>query len=80
MFLTLKKKPITVHIVNICLLKVIFVYPNPSMEIINPSDNVMDIGICMSSNCSFEFHINNLCKKNVQTCMVGFYECLPPEK
>ena len=33
------------------------------MEIINPSDNVLDLGIFMSSNCSFEFHIKNLCKK-----------------
>ena len=33
------------------------------MEIISPSDNVLDLDICMSSNCSFEFHIQNLCKK-----------------
>ena len=33
------------------------------MEIINPSDNVLDFDIFMSSNCSFEFHIKNLCKK-----------------
>ena len=33
------------------------------MEIINPSDNVLDLGIFMSSNCSFEFHIPNLYKK-----------------
>ena len=33
------------------------------MENINPSDNVLDHGILMSSNCSFEFHIPNLCKK-----------------
>ena len=39
------------------------VYANPNMEIINPSDNVLDLGIFMSSNCSFEFHIQNLCKK-----------------
>ena len=39
------------------------VYANPNMEFINPSDNVLDLGICMSSNCSFEFHIQNLCKK-----------------
>ena len=50
------------------------------MEIINPSDNVMDLGICMSSNCSFESISTTCVKKNVQTCMVGFYECLPPEK
>ena len=39
------------------------VYVNPNMEIINPSDNVLDLGIFMSNNCSFEFHIQNLCKK-----------------
>ena len=33
------------------------------MEIINPSDNVLHLGIFMSSNCSFEFHIQNLCKQ-----------------
>ena len=33
------------------------------MEIINPSDNVLDLGIFMSSNCSFEFLIQTLCKK-----------------
>ena len=27
------------------------------MEIINPSDNVLDLGIFMSSNWSFELHI-----------------------
>ena len=33
------------------------------MKIINPSDNVLDLGIFMSSNCSFEFPIQNLCKQ-----------------
>ena len=28
------------------------VYANTNMEIINPSDNVLDLGIFMSSNCS----------------------------
>ena len=39
------------------------VYANPNMEIINPSDNVLDLGIFMSSNCSFEFHNKNLYTK-----------------
>ena len=47
------------------------VYANPNMEIINPSDNVLHLGIFMSGNCSFEFHIQSLCKKNVQTRLVG---------
>ena len=33
------------------------------MEIIKPSDNVLDLGISMSSNGSFDFHIQNLCNK-----------------
>ena len=33
------------------------------MEIINPSDNVLDLGSFTYRNCSFEFHMNNLCKK-----------------
>ena len=37
------------------------VYANPNMKIINPSDNVLDLGIFMSNNCLFEFHIQNLC-------------------
>ena len=39
------------------------VYANLNLEIRNPSNNVLDLGIFMSSNCSFEFHIHNLCKK-----------------
>ena len=39
------------------------VYANTNMEIINPSDNVLDLGIFMSRNCSSDFHIQNLCKK-----------------
>ena len=39
------------------------VYVNPNMEILNPSDNVLELGIFMSSNCSCELQINNLCKK-----------------
>ena len=35
------------------------VYANPNMEIINPSDNVLDLCIFMSSNCSIEFHPYN---------------------
>ena len=61
MFLTLKSS-ITFHLVHLCLL-IVIMYANPNMEIINPSDNVLDLGIYMSSNCSFEFHIQNLCKK-----------------
>ena len=45
------------------------------MEIINPSYNVLDLGICMSSNCSFEFHIQNLCKKcsNLSGWIIGTF-------
>ena len=39
------------------------VYVNPDLEIINPTNNVLDLGIFMSGDCSFEFHINKWCKK-----------------
>ena len=38
------------------------VYYSPSFDIINPSENVLDLGINMSRNCSFDVHINILCK------------------
>ena len=31
--------------------------------LLNPSENVLDLGITMSRNCSFDVHINILCKK-----------------
>ena len=39
------------------------VYYSPSLDIINPSENVLDLGIIMSRNCSFDVHINILCTK-----------------
>ena len=39
------------------------VYYSPSLDIINPSENVLDLGITMSRNCSFDVHINIRCKK-----------------
>ncbi len=39
------------------------VYINPGMNIINPSINVRDLGIQMSSNCSFDTHIIDLSKR-----------------
>ena len=39
------------------------VYYSPSLDIIKPSENVLDLGITMSRNCSFDVHINILCKK-----------------
>ena len=46
------------------------VYVNPDLEIINPTNNVLDLGIFMSTNCSFEFQIKNW-SKNFQTFLVG---------
>ena len=40
------------------------VYVNPNMNIIKPSAKVLDLGVYMSSNCSFDAHITNLCNKN----------------
>ena len=39
------------------------VYVNPVLQIINPTSNVLDLGIFMSGDCSFEFHIKKWCKK-----------------
>ena len=39
------------------------VYYSPSLDIINPSENVLDLGITMSRNCSSDVHINIICKK-----------------
>ena len=36
------------------------VYVNPDLEIINPTSNVLDLGIFMSKDCSFEFHIKKI--------------------
>ena len=33
------------------------VYVNPDLNIINQHDNIKDLGILMSSDCSFEKHI-----------------------
>ena len=39
------------------------VYTNPNMEIISPSMNVLDLGIYMSDDCTFNYHISSLSKK-----------------
>ena len=39
------------------------VYYSPNLDIIKPSENFIDLGTSMSSNCSFAYHINVLCKK-----------------
>jgi len=39
------------------------VYINSDMDIINPSRNVRDLGIYMSSDCSFDHHVAQLCNK-----------------
>ena len=40
------------------------VYTSSSLDIIDYSRHVLDLGIYMSSDCSFEFHITNLNKRN----------------
>ena len=37
-------------------------YIDPAMNIIGPSTHVLDLGVSMSSNCTFDFHISNLYK------------------
>ena len=39
------------------------VYINPEYNIISPSSNVLDLGVYMSSNCSFDFHVANVYKR-----------------
>ena len=39
------------------------VYTNPNMEIISPSRNVLNLGIYMSGDCIFNYHISSLSKK-----------------
>ena len=39
------------------------VYINPEYNIISPSSNVLDLGVYMSSNCTFDFHVANVYKR-----------------
>ena len=39
------------------------IYTSPSMDIIDFSSNVKDLGIYMSANCSFDYHIVMLSKR-----------------
>ena len=41
------------------------VYANPNMEILSPAKNVLDLGIYMSGDFTFNFHIFSLSKKCV---------------
>ena len=52
----------TFHLAHHCLL-LIPMYTLVQVNIINPSENVLDLGINMSKNCSFDVHINILCKE-----------------
>ena len=38
-------------------------YIDPAMNIIGPSTHVRDLGVSMSNNCMFDFHISNLYKR-----------------
>ena len=48
------------------------VYTNPNMEIISPPSNVLDLGIYMSGDCTFNFHISSLSKKCAKVCVSGW--------
>ena len=39
------------------------VYIDPSMNIISPSTHVVDLGISMSSDCTFDLHISNVYRR-----------------
>ena len=47
------------------------VYTNPNMEIISPSMNVLDLGIYMAGDCTFNYHISS-CLKSELICQGGF--------
>ena len=51
-------------------------YVDPAMNIIGPSTHVHDLGVSMSSNCTFDFHISNLYINDAQTLLAGFSEHL----
>ena len=38
-------------------------YIDPAINIIGPSTHVLDLGVSMSSDCTFDFHISNLYKR-----------------
>ena len=47
------------------------VYTSSSFDIINYSKNILDLGINVSSDCSFDFHISNLVKRTKHlTCWI----------
>ena len=39
------------------------IYTRSSFDIINYSRNILDLGINISSDCSFDFHISNFVKR-----------------
>ena len=43
-------------------------YVSPNLYVIDNVNNLMDLGIIMSSNCSFEQHIIELCKRCTGPC------------
>ena len=47
----------------IILPSVLNVYINPELNIINPSSKVLDLGVYMSSNCTFDFHVSCVYKR-----------------
>ena len=40
-----------------------YVYIDPSINIISPSTDVLDLGISMSRICTFDFYISNLYRR-----------------
>ena len=41
----------------------IYKFINHEYNIISPSSNVLDLGVYMSSNCTFDFHVANVYKR-----------------
>ena len=49
-------------------------YIDPAMNIIGPSTHVRDLGVSMSSNCTFDFPTSLIFINDVQTLLAGFSE------
>ena len=48
------------------------VYVNPKMDIIPNSSNVQDLGITISSDCTFNVHINSIIANVANTSLVAW--------
>ena len=60
---SLMPKSSNIYVLTLILQSSCNVYTSSSLDIIDYSRHVLDLGIYVSSDCSFEFHITNLNKR-----------------